>query len=124
MATLTAIERDPERTSGADAMATQFGCDDVASILVESSSIEGEAFAGCDEACTASLCEAAMVELWLRVAESGLPAVPWQISAAARAQVDARARPTGVDGSWVGTLAVDGLGATPIGGPFSGAAGD
>ena len=124
VATLTAIERDPERTSGADAMATQFGCDDVASILVESSSIEGEAFAGCDEACTASLCEAAMVELWLRVAESGLPAVPWQISAAARAQVDARARPTGVDGSWVGTLAVDGLGATPIGGPFSGAAGD
>lgn len=124
VATLTAIERDPERTSAADAMAAQFGCDDVASILVDSSSIEGEAFAGCDQACTAALCETAMVELWLRVAESGLPAVPWQISAAARAQVDAQARPTGVDGSWVGSLTVEGLGPTPIGGPFSGAASD
>jgi len=124
VATLTAIERDPERTSGADAMATQFGCDDVASILVESSSIEGEAFAGCDEACTSALCATAMVELWLRVAESGLPAVPWQISAAARAQVDAQARPTGVDGSWVGSLTLDGFDTTPIGGPFSGATGN
>jgi hypothetical protein len=105
-------------------MAEQFGCDDVASILVESSSIEGEAFAGCDEACTSALCATAMVELWLRVAESGLPAVPWQISAAARAQVDAQARPTGVDGSWVGSLEVDGFPTTPIGGPLSGATGN
>jgi hypothetical protein len=125
VATLTAIERDPERTSGADAMAEQFGCDDVASILVDTSPTEGEAFAGCDEGCTRALCESAMVELWSRVAESGLPAVPWEISAAARAQVDAEARPTGVDASsWVGSLTVEGLGTTPIGGPFSGTADD
>ena len=105
-------------------MAAEFGCDDVASILVESSSIEGEAFEGCDEACTRVLCETAMVELWSRVAESGLPAVPWQISAAARAQIDAQARPTNVEGSWVGTLEVEGLATTPIGGPFSGATGN
>lgn len=122
-ATLTALERDPERVSAADAMATQFGCDDVASILVEASTTD-EAFAGCDEACTRGLCEAAMGELWSRVAGSALPSVPWQISAAARAVVDAQARPISVDGSWIGSLTVQGFGATPIGGPFSGSASD
>lgn len=123
-ATLTALERDPGRASAADAMAEQFGCDDVASILVGAGATEGEAFDGCDEACTLALCEAAMVELWSRVAGSNLPAVPWQISAAASATVDAQARPTRVDGSWIGTLAVPDFGATPIGGPFAGEAGD
>ncbi|HWO11719.1 MAG TPA: hypothetical protein VNN80_19630, partial [Polyangiaceae bacterium] len=77
-ATLSALELDPERVSAADAMATQFGCDDVARILVEAGASAGEAFAGCDAACTLALCEAAMGELWSRVAGSNLPAVPWQ----------------------------------------------
>jgi hypothetical protein len=120
-ATRSALARDPERSSAADAMATAFGCDDVARIIVAASNAR-EAFAGCDESCTLALCRAAMGELWSRVAESNLPAVPWQISGASRAQVDDAARPTRVDGNWIGTLNVPDFGTAPIQGPFSGEA--
>jgi hypothetical protein len=117
-----ALARDPARTSAADAMATEFGCDDVASIIVATGSAPGEAFVGCDAGCVLELCRGAMVELWSRVAASDLPAVPWQISGASRAQIDDAARPTRVDGNWVGTLNVPDFGATSIQGPFSGEA--
>jgi hypothetical protein len=119
-ATRAALAQDPERTSAADAMAEQFGCDDVAQILVDAGTAPGEAFDGCDDDCTEQLCRDAMGVLWSRVAEGDLPAVPWQISGASRAQIDDEARPTRVDGRWVGTLNVDGFGNTPIQGPFTG----
>jgi hypothetical protein len=118
-ASQAALARDPARTSAADAMATQFGCDDVASIIVGVGSDPDEAFPGCDEGCTLDLCREAMGVLWSRVAESALPAVPWQISGGARATIDDEARPTEVDGIWIGTLTVSELGTTPIQGPFS-----
>lgn len=123
-ATRAALDRDPERTSAADAMATEFGCDDVASIIVGAGNVPGEAFPGCDESCALGLCRSAMSELWSRVAGSGLAAVPWQISVASRAQIDDAARPTRVDGVWIGTLTVPDFGTTPIQGPFSGIAGN
>ena len=61
-----------------------------------------------------------MRELWSRVTNSDLPAVPWQISGAARAEIDINARPTSVEGDWVGSLTVSDFGVTPIQGPFSG----
>jgi hypothetical protein len=121
-ASLAALERDPERSSAADAMATQFGCDDVASIIVSAGDVPGEAFPGCDGGCVLALCQGAMGELWSRVTGSNLPAVPWQISGAARAQIDEEARPTQVDGDWIGTITVPDFGTTPIQGPFSGQA--
>lgn len=123
-ANLAALLQDPDRSTAADAMATQFGCDDVASILVEVGSVPGVAFDGCDEACALGLCRAAMLELWSRVEGSDLPAVAWQISGAARAQIDENARPTRVDGNWVGSLNVVDFGLTPIQGPFSGQSSD
>jgi hypothetical protein len=119
-ASRAALARDPERTSAADAMAEEFGCDDVANILVATGTTPGEAYPGCDESCMLELCRGAMVELWSRIAASNLPAVPWPISGASRAQVDDLARPTRVEGSWIGTLEVPDFGSTPIQGPFSG----
>ena len=58
--------------------------------------------------------------LWARVGGSELPAVPWQITGASRAQIDDDARPTRVDGTWIGTLTLPDFQSTPIGGPFSG----
>lgn len=117
-----ALARDPARTSAADAMATEFGCAGVASTLASLGAEPGEAFAGCDEACALELCRGAMEVLWSRVAGSELPAVPWQISGAARAQIDDAARPTQVDGNWIGTISVADFGPSPIQGPFSGEA--
>jgi hypothetical protein len=119
-ASLSALANDPERSSAADAMASAFGCDDVASIIVDAGIEPGEAFAGCDEACALELCSEAMGVLWSRVAGSALPAVPWQISGASRALIDDAARPTRVDGNWIGTISVPDFGTSPIQGPFSG----
>lgn len=123
-ATRAALDRDPARASAADAMAEEFGCDDVASIIVAAGNAPGQAFPGCDETCALGLCRSAMSELWSRVAESALPAVPWQISVASRAQIDDAARPTGVVANWIGTLTVPDFGTTPIQGPFSGVSGN
>lgn len=117
-----ALERDPERTSAADAMATQFGCDNVASIITDAGTAPGQAFPGCGENCTENLCRDAMGVLWARVGGSELAAVPWQISGASRAEIDDEARPTRVDGNWIGTLTLPDFGSTPIQGPFSGEA--
>lgn len=119
-ASRSALASDPERSSAADAMASAFGCDDVASIIVDAGIEPGEAFAGCDEACALGLCREAMGVLWSRVAGSALPVVPWQISGASRAQIDDAARPTQVDGNWIGTISVPDFGTSPIQGPFSG----
>jgi hypothetical protein len=119
-ASRAALARDPERTSAADAMATEFGCDDVANIIVTAGNVPGQAYAGCDEDCALGLCREAMGVLWSRVAESALPPVPWQISGASRAQIDDAARPTRVDGNWIGTITVPDFGTSPIAGPFSG----
>jgi hypothetical protein len=123
-ATRAALDRDPARTSAADAMATEFGCDNVASIVVAAGTVPGDAFPGCDETCVLGLCRSAMTELWSRVVDSALPAVPWQISVASRAQIDDAARPTRVDGNWIGTLTVPEFGTTPIEGPFTGVSGN
>jgi hypothetical protein len=121
-ASRTALALDPERTSAADAMAEEFGCADVANIIVAAGNVPGQAFAGCDEGCALELCRDAMVELWSRIAAANLPAVPWQISGASRAQIDDFARPTRVDGNWIGTINVPDFGTTPIEGPFTGEA--
>lgn len=119
-ASFAALDQNPTQMSAAGAMAAQFGCGDVASVLVAAGATPGEAFDGCDEACVLALCEEAMQELWSRVTSSNLPAVPWQISGAARARIDINARPTSVSGDWVGSLTVSDFGVTPIQGPFSG----
>jgi len=115
-----ALANDPERTGAADAMATQFGCDTVAETLVAVGSEPDEAFTGCDGDCAETLCRDAMGVLWSRVGGSELPPVPWQITGASRAQIDEDARPTRVDGDWIGTLTLPDFETTPIGGPFSG----
>lgn len=115
-----ALTRDPDRVSASDSMATEFGCDEVASIITGAGATPGEAYGGCDEGCAESLCRDAMGVLWSRVAESELPPVPWQISGGSRASIDDAARPTGVEGNWIGTILVSDFGSTPIQGPFTG----
>jgi hypothetical protein len=124
-ASLAAIAESPTtRSSAADGMAEKFGCGSVAELLAEAGETPGLAFAGCGQNCMQTLCRSAMSALWARVSGSNLPAVPWQISGASRAQIDGEARPTSLAGNWVGSLTVPDLGDGPIQGPFSGRLGD
>jgi hypothetical protein len=108
----------------AQGMALAFGCSTVANVLVQAGEVTGEAYAGCDEACTRDLCDGAMTELWSRVEGSNLSEVPWELTGAARAEIDDNARPASVSGTWVGSLAIDNLDSAPVQGPFSGTAAD
>lgn len=117
-----ALAEDPTRTSIADAMAQEFQCPEIATALADAGD-GGEAFPGCNGVCMLDLCQRGMAALWSRVAESNLPVVPWQISSAAQATVDAEARPDRMEGVWAGSLTVgEPLGTTPIQGPFTGQA--
>jgi hypothetical protein len=122
-----AIAESPgSRSSAPDGMAEAFDCAQLASLLVEVGTTPDEAFPDCDEACLLELCDGAMQVLWSRVADSNLPSVPWQVSGASRAQIDAAARPTSVDGNWIGSLTLPAFGDAPamedapIQGPFTG----
>jgi hypothetical protein len=119
-ANLVVVSEDPARTSAADAMATQFDCENMATLLVNAGATPGQAFAGCNQACMLDLCRGAMVQLWSRVAGSDLPAVPWQISAASRAEIDENARLIHVEGNWIGSLTLSEFGNSLIQGPYSG----
>jgi hypothetical protein len=112
--------------SAADAIAEEFDCEQVAVLLADAGAIPGMAYPGCGEACTQTLCESAIDDLWARVEGSDLPSVPWQFSGAARAEVDESARPGRIEGTWAGSLTVaefppDIPAPVPIQGPFSGA---
>jgi len=117
-----AISESPgSRQSAAEGMAEDFDCANVSSLLVDAGATPGEAFPDCDEACMLTLCDGAMGVLWSRVTASNLPSVPWQISAASQAQIDADARPTTlVDGNWVGSLTLSNFGDAPIQGLCAG----
>src|SRR4029078_10690964 len=96
-----ALAESPNNHSAPEAMARDFGCANVASVLVDAGATPGEAFPSCDEACMLTLCDSAMEVLWSRVTGSDLPSVPWQMTVGSHAQIDAEARPTLVDGSWI-----------------------
>jgi hypothetical protein len=116
-----AISESPAtRHSAPEGMAEAFDCAQVAQLLTDAGAAPGEAFPDCDENCMLTLCDSAMEVLWSRVTGSDLPSVPWQISGASHAQIDADARPTLVDGNWIGSLTLSGFGDAPIQGPLVG----
>lgn len=116
-----ALARDPGATSPADALSRAFGCEDVASLLVDAGQ-DNEAYLGCDQACMLALCRGGMDDAWARVQGSALAPVPWEISGAGQAVVDAEARPARVSGTWVGSLVIEDFGSAPLQGSFSAAA--
>jgi hypothetical protein len=117
----TAIaERPGTRSSAAEGMSETFDCANLAGLIVATGDSPDEAFPDCDERCVLALCDGAMEVLWARVAGSNLPSVAWQISAAASAEIDAAARPTSLDGNWIGSLTLSEFGDGPIQGPFAG----
>jgi hypothetical protein len=118
-----ALAESPSNHSAPEALARDFGCANVASLLVDAGETPGEAFPGCDEACVLTLCRGAMEVLWSRVTGSDLPSVPWQISAATHAQIDTEARPTLLEGNWIGSLTLSNFGDAPIQGPCAGRSG-
>ncbi len=124
-AAFAAREEDSGFESAADAIAVEFGCEQVAGLLADAGVVPGFAYPGCAEACMQSLCETAIADLWARVESSDFPVVPWQVSWSARAEVDESARPERIEGTWAGSLTVEGYPpAMPvpvaIQGPFSG----
>jgi hypothetical protein len=120
LAKLEAVVQFPEATTAAQALAQAFDCSNVGSALVAAngSAPEGQSFAGCDLECTVDLCSQAMVTLWSRVDGSDLPMIPWDISAAARAELDDQAHPESLDGGWAGSLPVQDFGTAPMTGDF------
>ncbi|MEO8182896.1 MAG: hypothetical protein ABI895_29030 [Deltaproteobacteria bacterium] len=116
-----AISESPgTRNSAPEGMAEAFDCANVARLLVNAGEAPGEAFPDCDEDCMLTLCDTAMELLWSRVTGSNLPSVPWQISGASQAQIDADARATSVEGNWIGSLTLSEFGDAPIQGPLIG----
>jgi hypothetical protein len=120
LAKLEAVVQFPEATTAAQALAQAFDCANVGTLLVDANgnAPAGQSFAGCNLTCTIDLCQQAMVSLWTRVDGSSLPAIPWDISAAAQADLDASAHPKSLDGRWVGSLPVQDFGTAPMGGAF------
>jgi hypothetical protein len=120
LAKLEAVVQFPEASTAAQALGQAFGCASVAGVLVgnNGNAPDGESFTGCDLACTVDLCSQAMSTLWGRIDGSELPVIPWDISAAAQAELDAEARPEALDGSWAGTLPVSDFGTAPMNGAF------
>jgi hypothetical protein len=120
LAKLEAVVQFPEATTAAQALGLAFGCESVATRLVDNNgnAPTGQSFNGCDLACTVDLCAQAMVTLWSRVDGSDLPVIPWDISAGAQANLDADARPEALEGSWAGSLPVDDFGIAPMNGAF------
>jgi hypothetical protein len=98
-------------------------CENVAAALVAAGAQSGQSYAGCDATCTKTLCRAALSVQWERAqdatAATGSPAAALVLSATGAASVDEYARPTGFDGSWVGTLGAGTL-KTNVGGSASG----
>ncbi len=104
-----------------EAMAEHLGCANVADLLVDAGASPGEAFPDCDEQCVRRLCDDAMTVLWSRITAAAQPAVPWEITGASPAQIDADARPTALSSTWVGSLGLGGADPVRIQGPFAGA---
>jgi hypothetical protein len=118
-----AISESPgTRNSAPEGMAEAFDCANIADLLVDAGAAPGEAFPDCGAGCMLSLCDTAMEVLWSRVTGSNLPSVPWQISSGSQAQIDTEARPTSVNGNWIGTLTLSDFGDAPIQGPLVGRA--
>jgi hypothetical protein len=120
LAKLEAVVQFPEATTAAQALGRAFDCENVATLLVDANGAAppGQSFAGCNLACTVDLCSQAMVTLWSRIDGSDLPVVPWEITAAAQAELDVEAQPEALDGNWAGSLVVDDFGTAPMNGAF------
>jgi hypothetical protein len=119
LAKLEAVVEFPEASTAAQALAQAFDCSEVATRLVAAN--QQSPFA-CNLDCFADLCAQAMVTLWSRVDGSDLPMIPWDISAAAQAELDDTAHPASLDGGWAGSLPVPDFGTAPMTGDFGGSA--
>lgn len=117
LAKLEAVVQFPEATTAAQALAQAFDCSNVATRLVAAN--QQSPFA-CNLDCFADLCSQAMVTLWSRVDGSDLPMIPWNVSAAAQAELDDTAHPASLDGGWAGSLPVQDFGTAPMTGDFGG----
>jgi hypothetical protein len=126
LAKLEAVVQFPEASTAAQALAQVFDCGNVGVRLVAANggAPDGDSFPGCDLACTVDLCSEAMVTLWSRVDGSDLQTIPWDISAAALAELDDEARPEALDGNWAGSLPVMDFGTATMTGDFSAVAPD
>jgi hypothetical protein len=116
LAKLEAVVQFPEASTAAQALAQAFDCSNVAIRLDAANQLSS--FASCDVDCFADLCSQAMVTLWSRVDGSDLPMIPWDISAAAEAELDDTAHPASLDGGWAGSLPVPDFGTAPMTGDF------
>ncbi len=106
---LAQVAESPARASGAlsvtDALGERLGCDDIGATLAATA--PAAASPSCDAACYATLCTGAIAKLWDRARTASAANAEigsLDLAVAGVATVDDEARPTGFDGSWVGTL--------------------
>ncbi|MCC6217444.1 MAG: hypothetical protein IT376_21485 [Polyangiaceae bacterium] len=79
----------------------------------------GDVAPGCATGCAEALCVEAVAAMWSRaLAATPDGSATWTLGATATTRVDERARPSGFEGTWVGTLAVGAL-VVDVGGELS-----
>lgn len=100
----------------AEALASLLSCDTVATELVSHGTAAQVSFSGCNQSCTRALCESALATLVSELEERDeSEASSLQIAASTVASVGANAELAGFDGTWVGSLVVEGT-PTAVGG--------
>jgi hypothetical protein len=103
-----AVVQVPGSTDAANALASAIDCAGLTSSLVGS----GTSYAGCDAACTATLCKSAISAMWSNAkgasAAEANGALPIAVSASAQAQVGDNAEPASFTGAWVGQVGTGG----------------
>jgi hypothetical protein len=95
------------------AIALQIDCGGLATSLAGS----GDAYAGCDSTCLATLCAQAIASTWSAAAASKSTALQMSLTVGAPAEVGDTAEPVYFEGSWLGQLtgATNGIGGSVTG---------
>ena len=98
-----AVKEVPSASDVPSALAAQVDCSALASSLVGA----GESYPTCGAACTASLCRTALLAMWNTAAGASAAAtdvIQIAMNFSAHAQIDEKAEPTFLDGTWVGKI--------------------
>jgi hypothetical protein len=110
LAVAPALLEFPEATSAELALSLSVDCGQVGQVLMANGVTPGSiTFAGCDGSCASSLCSDALAAAWGKAQlSSGTELATLSLTATGSAKVGDDAQATGLTGSWVGELRVDG----------------
>ncbi|MEZ4374592.1 MAG: hypothetical protein R3B07_27490 [Polyangiaceae bacterium] len=113
-----AVSTSSTATSAPEALAEIVDCDGLGAELAG----QGTLFEGCDGICGAEACRAGLTALFNRARDASTESpATLTFSAAAATEIDAEARPTGFQGTWIGEIAGSAQGPLSVSGSAAGA---